>query len=281
MASDDIERVATIGDPADRARVATELLATHQDAVTRLAQIRRRAIAELRSSGLSYAQVADALGVSRGRIAQLRAGRHVVEHDFFGGPAVTIATPLRASNVDRPLVAQEDFEAAATLARVLNAAEIETTQAQVSTRGEIDFSPDALVAICGPKSSHMIAQAIATDPVFDFSPDAAGLWLIRDRGSGETFRSPAAEDPSADRDVAYVARLRRPGGERPFLVIAGVQAIGSLGAVTYLSDPTVLHALHRKTAGKLFSMVVRSRFTRSPLAVLDTEALTEARSHDD
>jgi hypothetical protein len=48
-------------------------------------------------------------------------------------------------------------------------------------------------------------------------------------------RAATGADPAAGSDIAYFARLQRPDG-RPFLVIAGVHAIGSLGAGAYLSD---------------------------------------------
>ena len=70
-ASEDVERIAALDDPVARARAATEALTEHQEAVTRLARIRRAAVAELRASGFSFAQVGERLGVTRARVAQL------------------------------------------------------------------------------------------------------------------------------------------------------------------------------------------------------------------
>jgi hypothetical protein len=47
-----------------------------------------------------------------------------------------------------------------------------------------------------------------------------------ERGTGHEFRSPLDDDPSEHRDTAYLGRLHRPDA-RPFIRIAGVQAIGS------------------------------------------------------
>lgn len=244
-----------------------------------MAQIRRQAIAELRSSGMSYAQVASKLGVTRGRVAQLRS-THGVEHEFFGAATVTIATPLRASDQRRPLVAQEDVEAALALARFLNAADIATETAHVSVDGAIDLTASALVAICGPASSATIAELIATDPAFDYSRANSNRWRISDRASGATFESPLDDDPEAGRDYAYLARLPRPHHDSPLIVVAGIHAIGSLGAIAYLTNTANLHELHSAVGRRPFSMVVESEFTRSPLAIRAARAVTKPLVHD-
>lgn len=98
--------VAAINDPAERARVATQRISEHQRAVNRLAAIRREAIAELRAAGLSHAEVAAAMGITRGRAAQLQRTRFPIEREFFGSDAVTITTPLRSTSAERPFIAQ-------------------------------------------------------------------------------------------------------------------------------------------------------------------------------
>jgi hypothetical protein len=277
MTEFDLEQIKAIADPAARAKAAGELLNAHQAYVTRLASIRREAIAELRASGLSYAQVAEALGVSRGRIAQLRAPPLEIELEFFGGKIVAITTPLRTSGLARPVIAHEDFAAATSLARFLETFDIETTMHQVAPTGEVDFSASALVAICGPKSSPVIRDLIAADPVLDFSPDDHGQWRILERGSGRAFSSPIDEN-GGDADFAYVARLHRPDG-RPFIVIAGIHAIGSLGAVHFLTRTANLHELHRRVGTQPFSMVVSSSFKRSPLQITSSAYAAEPLLH--
>jgi hypothetical protein len=249
-----------------RAKRASELLTTHQGFVNQLAAIRRKAIAELRATGLSYAQVGEALGVSRGRIAQLRGPAVDIEQDFFGGKIVAITTPLRTSGTDRPVIAHEDFASATSLARFLETFEIETTMGQVGADGAIDFSPPALVAICGPKSSPMIADLITNDPVYDFSRGADGRWRIEDRRTGETFASPMDGREPEDADYTYLGRLPGPDG-RPVLVIAGIHAIGSLGAVHFLTRTANLHGLHRQVGIGAFSAVIASSFKRPALQI--------------
>lgn len=90
--------------------------------------------------------------------------------------------------------------------------------------------------------------------------------------------SPLDRETPSDRDLAYVGRLARPDG-RTFLHVAGVHAAGSMGAVHYLTQPANVRALHREVSRQRFSMVVASTFTRSPLAVVSSEALIRPRIH--
>lgn len=274
-----VGEIESITDPAERARVATRLLASHQAAVLDLARIRRRAVAELRAEGRSLAQVAQELGVTRGRVAQLETGGQMVPREFFGGLDVTIITPLR-SGADRPLVAQEDFEAASRLARFLEGAEIDVTFGHASVEGEVDLSPAAVVAICGPKSSHVIATAMQGDPNLRYWVDGGGRWWITDRSADERHGSPMDDSEPTPRDIAYVARLKRPNDDGHFVSIAGVHAIGSLGAVHWLTEPANLGALHAAVGHQPFSMVIRSEFTRSPLAIHQTEVIVEPMVHE-
>ena len=86
-------------------------------------------------------------------------------------------------------------------------------------------------------------------------------------------------DFPAEQDIAYVARVRRPDG-RPFLHIAGVHAIGSRGAAHYLAQAANLELIQRAVGDAPFSMVVSCAFTRSPLRIVSSAALTPPRPHD-
>ena len=111
-----------------------------------------------------------------------------------------------------------------------------------------------MVAICGPKSSPVSAAALAADPLLDFREDD-GRWLIADRTDGTRYLSPL-DDGQDDRDIAYVGRLPVAGGGT-MLLIAGVHALGSVGAVDYLTG----HAaeLYRQVGEGTFSMITASR----------------------
>jgi hypothetical protein len=59
------------------------------------------------------------------------------------------------------------------------------------------------------------------------------------------------------------------------LIVAGIHAIGSLGAMTYFTATANLRQLHRTVADRPLSMVIESQFVRSPLRTLSAHALTE------
>ena len=106
------ERIARITDPYELLRAATGRLGEAQQEVTELARLRRRVIQDLHAQGMSYAQIAEAAGLSRGRIHQIRHTGPAPEGAFLGTGAVTIVTPLRRDTAtSRQLVALDDVTA--------------------------------------------------------------------------------------------------------------------------------------------------------------------------
>jgi len=110
-------------------------------------------------------------------------------------------------------------------------------------------------AICGPKSSSVTAEALRSDPVLWFLPDETGRWVISDRRTGRRYGSPM-DNPEAAHwsDIAYLGRLRL--GQERLLLIAGVPALGSVGAVDFLLRE--LRQLYAVVGERRFSMVIGS-----------------------
>ena len=73
---EDVRRLAGIESDAERARMASKLLAELQTGISETSRLRRESIARLRAQGQSLADIADIIGVSRARIAQLRQSGH-------------------------------------------------------------------------------------------------------------------------------------------------------------------------------------------------------------
>lgn len=69
-----IEAVGAITDPAERARAATDALKVLHDGNATLASLRRTAVAELQSQGMSYRQIGPAIGVNHTRVGQILSG---------------------------------------------------------------------------------------------------------------------------------------------------------------------------------------------------------------
>ena len=74
------KNLLAIPDARQRAQELSRLVAEQQALLTDLAQLRRETIAELRAAGLTRAQVAEVLGVSPGRIAQLEPSSTASPH---------------------------------------------------------------------------------------------------------------------------------------------------------------------------------------------------------
>src|SRR5947209_8313665 len=82
---------------------SVELARLRRDAINRAAQER----------GLSFTAVAEAIGLSKGRITQIRQSAPPTERAFFGVGPVTVAIPERqVEHRPFPVLSAEDTEAA-------------------------------------------------------------------------------------------------------------------------------------------------------------------------
>jgi hypothetical protein len=120
--SDPFDEVRREPDLLARGRRATELLTLYQQRSAELARVRREAIdAAHRDLGMSFTQIAEAMGVTKGRITQIRGSAPARERAFFGVGPVSIGIPLRYGVTDRqrPLIAAEDVKTGEEIARLL------------------------------------------------------------------------------------------------------------------------------------------------------------------
>lgn len=275
MSQDDFDQVRADVDPLRQARRATDLLAVYQQRSVELARLRRDAINRAaHERGMTLAAVAQAIGLSKGRITQIRQSAPATERAFFGVGPITVAIPERTMpGRSLPVLSAEDTQSAQVLAGFLDSLLFQVHATQVPASGGWEPPPGDVIAICGPKSSPTIADVLANDPLLDFSPDDAGNWRITDRATGEAWTSGHDVEPATTEDVAYVGRV--PHDHRSLLVIAGVHAIGSLGAITWLTDH--LGEVHQAVNNESFSMVVRS--THDGLTITGSELACPPRTY--
>lgn len=235
MPSSDLERIAAIDNPYLLIRAATERLSAAQQEVTELARMRRRVIQELHAQGISYAQIAEQAGLSRGRIHQIKHTGPAPEGAFLGTGTITLATPLkREANNARPVVAMEDVTAAKRLEDLARGFDLTLNLEHVPLGGEIDLNRPNLIVICGPKLSPVMGALYESDPVFEWVKD--GAWTLRDRRTGDSYRSGEDSDPARPVDYAYLGRLARPDGNGTLLVFTGIHPQGTLGVVDLLTS---------------------------------------------
>lgn len=235
MSSDhDFAAIRQDPDPLRRGRRATQLLTLYQQRSSELARVRRDAIDEAHHEGLSYSKIADAIGVTRARITQIRSTAPPTERALFGVGPVTLSVPLRYGTTDRrrPLIAAEDDQTRERMDTLLGALSLATVPAQITPDQDTPPEGDAVV-ICGPGSAPVGGALMSRDPALNMLRDDTGRWWIRHRSSPDHWGSPSDEEDPQLADVAYVARHQQ--ADRVVLHIAGIHAIGSLGAAHYLS----------------------------------------------
>ncbi|BBH66463.1 hypothetical protein ACTI_31480 [Actinoplanes sp. OR16] len=249
------ERVQREADPVRQARLAGELITLYQQRSVELARLRREAInraAEEKS--ISFSAIASELGLTRGRISQIRQTAPPAERALFGVGPLTVAVPLRlVSKRSLPVISSEDSLAAEKLTQMLSDYAFQVHQFRIPPDGNWQ-PPDEAIAICGPKTSKVTADAIASDPFLSFEPDDNDRWLIRERDGSRTYSSAMDAAEHQWSDVAYVGRVAY--GRSDLFVIAGVHALGSVGAVDYLIKN--LADVYSAVGTKRFSMVVGS-----------------------
>lgn len=264
--AEDFESVRRDPDPIRRGKRATALLTTYQQRATELARLRKAAIEEAhRDLGLSYTEIAGALGITKGRITQIRSTAPVAERAFFGVGPVSVGVPYRYQTTDRerPLIAAEDAETGNQLEALLSDLSLTVTRYQIEPERTDPPAGDVIV-VCGPKSAPLGADLMDQDPELGMVEDQ-GRWWIEHRTEGTRFGSPTDDPTPQSADLAYVARHVVDG--RVIVHIAGIHGIGSLGATHYLSQH--LAEVFREIGQQSASLVVRS--TYDGLTITDSE----------
>ena len=244
-------------DPVRRGQRATRLLTIYQQRATELARLRRAAIEEAhREQGLSYTEIAEAFGITKGRITQIRDSAPQPERAFFGVGPVSIGVPYRYRVTDRqrPLIAAEDAQTGEQLEHLLTSLALAVSRYQIEPDRAEPPAGDTIV-VCGPKSAEIGADLMARDPALRMI-EKRGRWFVEDIRGGVLIGSPADDDPPQDGDIAYLARHQVDG--RIVVHIAGVHAIGSLGVAHYLTGH--LAELFTQAGEQSFSAVIRSTF---------------------
>ncbi len=256
--ADTIAAVRAATDPLSRAKLAHQFITESQQFELELTRLRREAVEEAAASGLSFSAIADELKLSKGRVSQITGPSGPSrERIMFGIGPVSVAIPLRPVP-DRalPVIASEDAQAREELVSLLTKLKfvIQPDDNIDPRRAWRPWAPD-LVAICGPKSSPTIAKLYDGDPVLKFTIDDAGRWGIDDLDAAARYESPMDDPEPQMTDIAYVGRLPFDKDRNLFL-IGGVHAIGSRGAVHYLTHN--LATLYDKVGADPFSIVIAS-----------------------
>ncbi len=278
--SEELERIAAIEDPFVLLRVATERLQAAQTEVTELSRLRRRVIQDLHAKGMSYAQIAEKAGLSRGRIHQIRHTGPAPEGAFLGSGVITIATPLKQeARKARPVVAMEDVTATKRLEDLARSFGLTVEFEHIPLGGDIDLNRSGLIVICGPRLSKTMRKLYEQDPVLRWEQAEDGPWTLRDTRTGEVFRSGIDSDPQRPYDVAYFGRLPRPDGNGLVMAFTGVHPQGTLGVVHLIT--TEIGTLWGRVGTGRFSTIVGVTYDPNTHDPTHVELLTPLYSHEE
>ncbi|MEU0256801.1 sigma-70 region 4 domain-containing protein [Streptomyces sp. NPDC006184] len=278
---DDMEQVSGIKDPVDRAKAAIDLMARYQSRVNELSRIRREAIEEAQAAGMTQAEIATRLGVSRGRVGQLASAGPPPERAFFGTDLITVSVAGMYEAGKGPdqnpseVVTREDLNNFEHLRKLVTGMKLDAQYEVIPPAGIVNLNRHNHVVICGPRRSPIVAQVLEGDDNLRFQKDTA--WHVIDQVAGKEYRSPLDEDGTAG-DVGYLGRLPRLDGKGTFLYIAGIHAIGASGVVHYLENN--LAELYREVRTRRFSTLISCRYDPQTLEVLESRRVTPLYRHE-
>lgn len=223
-------------EPWARAAGASEGITFHQEEVNELSLIRREAIDELLSQGLKQAVIAERLGMTRARISKLLSSGPKPSRAFLGTGNLTVAIGGKfESQKSNPsaVISAESLAAYHVIKDLASEYGLDAEYELVPPPGMVRLNRTNLVVMTSPRLLPLVGQVLESDPHLSFESGGQG-WFLRDKTGGEVFRSPI--DSGMNADYAYIGRLPRPDGKGSFLYLAGIHAMGTLGAARYVAE---------------------------------------------
>lgn len=276
-----VSAVAEAPDAVARARLAGQNMDRLGQVVTQLSSLRQASIQELVDQGMSHAAIGRELGLTRARVSQLLSAGVPPERAFLGTGPLTVAVGGkweggRHDGAKQPVVSAQAMAAYELLADAARALGTDSTVDVVPPPGLVDLNRINLVVLTSPRLLPLVGQVLGADPAFGFEQDAQS-WYLVDKTSGNVHRPPR-DSTGEPVDYAYVGRLPRPDSKGTFLYLAGVHAMGTLGAAAYLVDNlTELWRAHRT---RRFSLLLAVRYDPEKLTLTNIEPLAGPHQHE-
>lgn len=256
----DLERVAAIEDPRQRALTIGTLIDEHQAVISELSRVRRDTLEELLASGMTQKQIADLLDMSKGRVSQLLTAGLRPERAFYGTGKLTVAIGAkREANRKDPsdILSAESFGAFELLSESARKTGLDATYEVVPAPGNVHLNRDNLIVLTNPRLLPFLSQVMEADPYIRYVADDSG-WHLVDIKTGEEYHSPRDKGECAD--FGYVGRLPRPDGKGTFLYLAGTHAPGTFGAAMFVVNN--LGQLYKDLRNRRFSTIIRYEFEK-------------------
>lgn len=271
----EIEEVRALNDPADRARRYNDLVNKAQELSSEAARGRREAIEELKKQGKPQREIASMLGVSPSRVSRLLSTAPNIERALLGAGPVTIAVGgKQETGRSNPsiVVSKEANRAYAALRTMCVDYGLGVAQDDVEIvppPGIVQLNRDDLIVLTSPRLLPIVGQTLDADDHLGFTLTDEG-WHVIDRDKATMYRSPS--DRGEPADYGYLGRLPRPDGRGTFLYIAGIHAMGTLGAVQFLADN--IEKIYQEAKTKRWSVLIRCTYDPADRSITTTEAIT-------
>ncbi|MEV4888752.1 sigma factor-like helix-turn-helix DNA-binding protein, partial [Nonomuraea sp. NPDC055795] len=254
----ELDHLAAMEDPRDRAKAVGVLIDEHQVAIAELSRVRREAMEEMLAAGMTQSQIAAMLEMSKGRISQLLSAGVKPERAFLGTGKITVAIGAkREANRTDPsdTLSAESFNAYELLADAARGLGLDAANEVVPAPGLVHLNRPNLIVLTNPRLLPFLSQVMEADPHIRYVSGDQG-WYLTDLTEGKDYHSPRDQGEAAD--YGYVGRLPRPDGKGSFLYLAGTHAPGTLGAAHFVVDN--LATLYKELKTRRFSTIIRYEF---------------------
>jgi len=260
-----------------QARRANRSVKRYTELVSESSRERREALDELIKRNYPRKQLAELLGVSVSRIGQLIKAGPRPERALLARGSVTVAIGGKReggrdgdATAPRAVASAEAAQAAdliiSTCADYGLSCE---TREIVPPPGMVNLNRDNLVVIGSPRILPIVGQVLESDPHLTFGHDSDG-WHLVDHTTRSRYRSPS--DRGEPQDYAYLGRIPRPDGRGTLLYLAGIHAMGTLGAARHLTEH--VEELYEQARSRRWSTVVATSYDPTTRAVTKTEPVT-------
>jgi hypothetical protein len=260
-------------DELKRARDLSEELAMLQEAISEYSRSRRETLEGLVSKGVTHQQIADAIKVARARVGQLLQTGPKPERALLGAGELTVACgskPEAQPKTDTPsdMLSAEMSKAFHIIAKTARAYGLDADQEIVRASGIVNVNRPNLIVMGSPRILPVVTLPLDADDNLGFRECARGFYLVE----GDTdYRSPI--DRGEPTDYAYIGRLPRPDRKGTFLYLAGIHAMGTLGAAKFLADN--VPDLYSVVRNRRWSMLIECRYDPDSRTILSTRPLTK------
>jgi hypothetical protein len=179
-------------------------------------------------------------------------------------PYLIIYPGRETENRVLPLIASEDLFAANTIKETLKSRG-KTVSIEVITNNEypeaVHTWQDHIIVLCHRSwHPHEFADIRLDEIPYRLVVDDKGTPQILLEDIGQSVRSPIDAAPLQKRDFALIIRRSRSNGAKVFY-IAGLHAIGTLGAAVFLTSPHTLSNLAHQVQRIDFAVVVDCEFS--------------------